>query len=124
MVNRQSMPQAASTVLSSPLFGEASTDHATAATSGGTNSGSMLAAAMNFFPGVLVRTPTQEKGRPMPSASAVPPPQAISELASATWTLGLPRTVMKFANERSKTPKPSTTGLVLVSAPSSSMDTG
>ncbi len=111
-------------MLSSPLFGDASTDQATAATSGGTNSGSMLAAAMKRLPGVLVRTTTQEKVRPMTTASAVPPPQAISELASATWTLGLPRTVMKFANDRSNTPKPSTTGLVLVSAPSSSIATG
>ena len=31
---------------------------------------------------------------------------------------------MKFVSEISKTPKPSTTGLVLVSAPSSSIETG
>ena len=110
--------------MSSPLLGDARTAHATAATSGGTNSGSMLAAEMKPLQGVLVRTTTHEKVRPMTTASAVPPPQAISELASATWTLGLPSTVMKFANERLNTPKPSTTGLVLVSAPSSSIATG
>ena len=111
-------------MLSRPVFGEARIDQATAATSGGTNSGSMLAAAMKPLHGVLVRTTTQEKVRPMTTASAVPPPQAISELASARWTLGLARTVTKFASERSKTPNPSTTGLVLVSAPSSSIATG
>ena len=110
--------------MSRPVFGEARIDQATAATSGGTNSGSMLAAAMKRLHGVLVRTTTQEKVSPMTTASAVPPPQAISELASARWTFGLPRTVMKLSNDRSKTPKPSTTGLVLVSAPSSSMATG
>ena len=84
-------------MLSRPVRGEARIDQATAATSGGTNSGSMLAAAMKPLQGVLVRTTTQEKVRPMTTASAVPPPQAISELASARWTLGLARTVTKFA---------------------------
>jgi hypothetical protein len=54
----------------------------------------------------------------------VPPAHAISELASAKWTLGLPSTAMKLPSDRSKTPNPSTTGLVLVSAPSSSIATG
>ena len=79
---------------------------------------------MKPLQGVLVRTTTHEKVRPMTTASAVPPPQAISELASARWTLGLATTVAKFASEMSKTANPSTTGLVLVSAPSSSMATG
>ena len=111
-------------VLSRPVFGEARIDHATAATSGGTNSGIMLTAEMKPLHGVLVRTTTQENVSPITTASAVPPPQAISELASARWTFGLPRTVMKFVSDRSKTPNPSTTGLVLVSAPSSSIETG
>src|SRR3954451_12328801 len=97
-------------VLRRPDFGEARIDHATAPTSGGTNSGIMLAAAMKRLHGVSVRTTTQEKVRPITTASAVPPAQAISELASARWTFGLPRTVMKFESERSKTAKPSTTG--------------
>jgi hypothetical protein len=118
------MPTNLSTVLSRPVFGEARIDHATAATSGGTNNGIMLTAEMKPLHGVSVRTTTQENVSPMTTASAVPPPQAISELASARWTLGLPRTVMKLASEMSKTPKPSTTGLVLVSAPSSSIETG
>src|SRR3954471_14059426 len=101
-----------SMVLSRPVFGEASSDHATAATSGGTNSGIRLTAAMKRLHGVSVRTTTHEKVSPMTTASAVPPPQAISELASARWTLGLPRTVTKFLSDRSKTPNPSTTGLV------------
>ena len=106
------------------MRGEARIDQATAATSGGTNSGSMLTAAMKPWHGVLVRTTTQENVSPMTTASAVPPPHAISELASARWTLGLARTVVKFLSERSNTPKPSTTGLVLVNAPSSSIATG
>ncbi len=88
-------------VLSRPVFGDARIDHATAATSGGTNSGIMLAAAMKRLHGVSVRTTTQENVSPMMTASSVPPPQAISELASARWTFGLPRTVMKFFSEMS-----------------------
>ena len=86
-------------VLSRPVFGEARIDHATAATSGGTNSGIMLTAAMKRLHGVSVRTTTQENVSPITTASAVPPPQAISELASARWTFGLPRTVMKLVSE-------------------------
>src|SRR5262245_11849928 len=118
------MPRPASKVLMRPVFGEARIDQATAATSGGTNKGSMLTAAMKPLQGVLGRTTTQEKVRPMTTASAVPPPQAISELASAACTFGLARTAAKFVSEILKTPKPSTTGLVLVSAPSSNMATG
>src|SRR6476661_3930929 len=111
-------------VLSRPVRGEARIDQATAATSGGTNSGSMLAAEMKPLQGVLVRTTTQEKVRPITTASAVPPQQAISELASARCTLGLARTVTKFASEMSNTANPSTSGLVLVSAPNRSIATG
>src|SRR5215216_286022 len=118
------MPIHPSVVLRRPVRGEARIDHATAATKGGANKGSRLTAAMKRLHGVLVRTTTQENVSPMITASAVPPPQAISELASARWTLGLARTVMKLASERSSTPKPSTTGLVLVSAPRSSIATG
>ena len=82
------------------MRGEARIDQATAATSGGTNSGSMLAAAMKRLQGVLVRTTTHEKVSPITTASAVPPAQAISELASARWTFGLPRTVMKLAKRQ------------------------
>ena len=94
------MPAAARNVLSSPVFGDARIDQATAATSGGTNSGSMLAAAMKPLQGVLVRTTTHEKVSPMTTASAVPPAQAISELASAACTLGLPSTVTKLAKRK------------------------
>ena len=92
--------------MSRPVFGEARIDHATAATSGGTNSGIMLAAAMKRLHGVLVRTTTQENVSPMTTASAVPPPQAISELASARWTFGLPRTVMKFVERQIEDAEP------------------
>lgn len=54
------MPADARNVLRSPVFGDARIDQATA-TSGGTNSGSMLAAAMNRLHGVFVRTTTHEK---------------------------------------------------------------
>ncbi len=111
-------------VLTRPDFGEPRIDQATPATSGGTNSGIRLAAPMKPFQGVLVRTTIHEKASPIATASAVPPPQAISVLASASRTLGLPRTVKKLASDRSKTPNPSTTGLVLVSAPRSSIATG
>src|SRR5262245_66306398 len=106
-------------VLMRPDFGEPRIDQATPATSGGTNSGIRLAAATKPRHGVLVRTTIQENVSPMMTASAVPPVQAINELASARCTLGLARTVRKLASDRSNTPKPSTTGLVLVSAPTS-----
>src|SRR5215207_8038406 len=108
------MPIPAKKVFKSPLLGEARIDQATAATSGGTNSGSMLADAIRPWHGVSVRTTIQEKARPITTASAVPPPQATSELTSARWTFGLARTSIKFATDRLKTPNPSTTGLVLV----------
>src|SRR5215472_4415197 len=121
---RQLIPAHPSMVLMRPDFGEPRIDQATPATSGGTNSGIRLTAATKPRHGVLVRTTIQEKVSPIRTASAVPPVQAISELASALWTLGLPSTVRKLASERSNTPNPSTTGLVLVSAPRSSMATG
>jgi iron(III) transport system permease protein len=68
---------------------------------GGTKSGIMLTAAMKRLHGVLVRTTTQENVSPISTASSVPPPQAISELKSARWTFGLPRTVMKLVSDRS-----------------------
>src|SRR5690349_10113105 len=111
-------------VLIRPVLGEPRMLQATPATSGGTNSGSMLTAAMKPLAGVLVRTTIQENVSPIATARAVPPAQAISEFSSAHWTLGLDRTVQKLSSERSKMPKPSTTGLVLVSAPKSSMQTG
>src|SRR5215510_5091382 len=110
------MPADARNVLSRPDFGEARIDQATAATSGGTNSGTMLTAAMKRLHGVLVRTTIHEKPRPITTASAVPPPQTISELSSAIWTFGLLSTATKFAGDSANTAKPSTTGLALVSA--------
>src|SRR6185312_1195789 len=100
MLKRQSISRARSGRLSRPDFGEPRIDHATAATSGGTNSGSKLADAISRLHGVLVRTTTQENVSPMTTASAVPPPQAISELASAACTFGLPSTAVKFASDR------------------------
>src|SRR2546423_11717392 len=121
---RQESPAHPIMVLMRPDFGEPRIDQATPATSGGTNSGIRLTAATKPRHGVFVRTTIQEKVSPITTASAVPPVQAISEFANAPWTLGLPRTVTKLASERSNTPNPSTTGLVLVSAPRSSMATG
>src|SRR5262244_1496320 len=111
-------------VLIRPDLGEPRIDQATPATSGGTNSGTRLAAAMKPFHGVSVRTTIHENKSPIATASAVPPAQAISEFINARSTLGLASTVAKLAKDRSNTPNPSTTGLVLVSAPSSSMATG
>src|SRR5882724_44807 len=121
---RQGRPAQPIRVLIRPDFGEPRIDQATPATSGGTNNGIKLAAAMNPLHGVLVRTTIQENASPIATASIVPPLQAMSEFASARWTLGLARTVRKLSRERSNMPKPSTTGLVLVRAPRSSIATG
>src|SRR5258708_39571212 len=91
----------ANSVLSSPVFGEPRIAQATAATSGGTKSGSSPAVAISPFHGVLVRTTIQAKARPMTTASAVPPVQATKELSSARWTLGLARTAGKLSIEMS-----------------------
>src|SRR2546421_3606361 len=121
---RQGRPAQPIMVLIRPDFGEPRIDQATPATSGGTNSGIRLTAATKPRHGVLVRTTIQEKASPITTASAVPPAQAISEFADARWTLGLARTRTKLVSDRSNTPNPSTTGLVLVSAPRRSMATG
>src|SRR5258707_8749152 len=121
---RQSNPIHLMKVLSSPVFGEPNITQATPATSGGANSGSMLAAAIKRLHGVLVRTTIQENASPITTATAVPPPQAIKGLISASPTLGLLSTVVKLAIESRNTAKPSITGLVSVSAPSSSISTG
>src|SRR5438270_10462562 len=104
---RQEIPAHPSIVLMRPDFGEPRIDQATPATSGGTNSGIRLAAAMKRRHGVLVRTTIQENASPIATASAVPPAQAISEFINARWTLGLARTVRKLSKERLKTANPS-----------------
>src|SRR3954453_17700129 len=111
-------------VLSRPVLGEPRIAHATPATSGGANSGRILAAAMKPLNGVLVRTTIQENSNPIATAIAVPPPQAIRVLASASATFGLASTTRKFVIENPRKLMPSTTGLVLVSAPSSSIRIG
>ena len=98
--------------------------HATPATSGGANSGRMLAAAMKPLNGVLVRTTIQENSNPITTAIKVPPPQPIRVLISASATFGFANTVRKLVTERWLSERPSTTGLVSVSAPSSSIRTG
>src|SRR5450755_1916306 len=111
-------------VLIRPVFGEPRMVQATPATSGGANSGRMLAAAMKRLNGVLVRTTIQENASPIATAIKVPPPQATSVLNNASPTLGLLSTVRKLAIERCARLKPSTTGLVSVSAPSSKVSSG
>ena len=74
---------------------------ATPATSGGTNSGSMPALAIRPLHGVLVRTTTQANDSPIVTARTVPPPQAISEFASALPTFGLVATLRKLTIDRS-----------------------
>src|SRR6266478_5590143 len=121
---RQSRPAHLKTVLINPVFGDPRMDHATPATNGGANSGRMLAAAIKLRNGVLVRTTTQENRRPIATAIMVPPAQIISVLSSASPTFGLVSTVRKLAIDRCFRLRPSTTGLVSVSAPSSNVRTG
>src|SRR6476646_404772 len=97
-------------VLMSPVLGEPRIDQATPATSGGANSGRMLAAAMKRLHGVLVRTTIQEQASPIATAMAVPPPQAISVLSSASATLGLASTVRKFSTDNCVLQNTATTG--------------
>src|SRR3981189_50015 len=111
-------------VLVSPVLGEPRMAHATPATSGGANSGRMLAAAIKPLNGVLVRTTIQENNSPIATAIAVPPPQAINVLTRASPTLGFASTTRKFATERWRRLMPSTTGLVSVSEPSNSIRIG
>ena len=86
-------------VLIRPVLGDPRIAHATPATSGGTNSGRMLAAAIKPLNGVLVRTTIQENSNPTATAISVPPPQAISVLASASATFGFASTVRKLVTE-------------------------
>src|SRR6195256_5730983 len=111
-------------VLIRPVLGDPRMAQATPATNGGANSGRMLAAAMKPLNGVLVRTTIQENNSPITTAIAVPPPQAIRVLRSASATFGFASTTKKFAIERWLRLIPSTTGLVSVSAPSSSIVIG
>ena len=87
-------------VLIRPVFGDPRMAHATPATSGGANSGRMLAAAITPLNGVLVRTTIQENNNPIATAIRVPPPQAISVFASASATFGFASTVRKLVTER------------------------
>src|SRR5882762_9768413 len=98
--------------------------HATPATSGGANSGKMLAAAIKPLNGVLVRTTIQENASPITTAIRVPPPQAISVLNRASATFGLASTTRKLAIDSRERSMPSTTGLVSVNAPTSNVRTG
>src|SRR6202012_6027385 len=111
-------------VLIRPVFGEPRMVQATPATRGGANSGSTLQAAMKPLNGVLVRTTIQENNKPIATAIAVPPPQATSVLNSASATFGLVSTMRKLETDSPRRLRPSTTGLVSVSAPSSSVSTG
>src|SRR5690348_7492193 len=97
---------------------------ATPATSGGANSGRMLAAAMKPLKGVLVRTTIQENASPITTAISVPPPQASSVLSNASATFGLPSTARKLPTDTCDNWTPSTTGLTSVSAPTSSSSIG
>src|SRR3981189_1598708 len=96
----QSRPAHLNRVLISPVLGEPRMVHATPATSGGANSGRMLAAAIKPLNGVSVRTTIQENASPITTAIKVPPPQATSVLNSASATFGLTSTVRKLVIER------------------------
>jgi hypothetical protein len=116
-LNRHSTPRPASIVFKSPVFGDPKIVQATPATRGGTKRGSKPAVAIRPFHGVFVRTTIQAKAKPIATAIAVPPVQAMSELSSAAWTFGLARTETKFTSDISAGRKPSTTGLPFVKAP-------
>src|SRR5260370_695738 len=111
-------------VLIRPVLGEPRMVHATPATSGGANSGRMLAAEIKPLNAVLVRTTIQENNSPIATAIKVPPLQATRVLNSASATFGFVSTVRKLAIERWLSLSPSTTGLVSVSAPNSRVRTG
>src|SRR5260370_31289558 len=96
-------------VLIRPVLGEPRMVHATPATSGGANSGRMLAAAIKLLNGVLGRTTIQENNSPITTAIAVPPPHAISVLTSAAPTFGFATTTRKFAIEGWRRRMPTTT---------------
>src|SRR5258705_13802490 len=98
-------------VLIRPVFGEPRMAHATPATSGGANSGRMLAAAIKPLKGVLVRTTIQENASPITTADKGPPPPAINGLANASATFGVASTVRKLAGEKRGRLKPSTNGM-------------
>src|SRR3978361_2497042 len=111
-------------VLIKPVLGEPKMVQATPATSGGANSGKMLAAAIKPLNGVLVRTTIQENASPITTAIRVPPPHAISVLNSASATFGLASTTRKLAIDRWLRLNPSMTGLGSVSAPNSKGSSG
>src|ERR1700722_1117475 len=96
----QSRPAHLKMVLIRPVLGEPRMLQATPATSGGANSGRMLAAAIKPLNGVLVRTTIQENSSPIVTAMAVPPPQAINVLNKASATFGLASTVRKFVSDK------------------------
>src|SRR5258708_15465840 len=106
-----------------PVFGEPRMVHATPATSGGANSGRMLAAAIKPLNGVLVRTTIQENASPITTAIRVPPPQAISVLNSASATFGLASTARQLTIERWRELKPPTPGLGSLETPQSRVRT-
>ncbi len=120
------MPSHLSAMLSSPVLGEPRMPQATPATSGGTNSGIMLAPAMKRLAGVLVRTTIHEKASPIATASTVPPPHAARALKKARWTFSLPSTSTKWKclTDGLKLPNPSTTGLESLNAPNTSISSG
>src|ERR1700687_2795809 len=96
----QPSPAHLNRVLIRPVLGEPRMVHATPATSGGANSGRMLAAAIKPLNGVWVRATSHENNSPIATAIRVPPPQAIIVLSSASATLGLVSTVRKLVIER------------------------
>ena len=78
-------------------MGEPRIVQATPATSGGTNSGSMLAAAMKRLHGVLVRTTIQEKVSPITTAISGAAAAGDQRVDQRLATFGLASTVMKFS---------------------------
>src|SRR5260221_11248826 len=83
---RQSSPIHLNRVLIKPVLGDPKMVHATPATTGGANSGRILAAAIKPLNGVLARTTIQEKNSPIATEISAPPPQPISECGTPPAT--------------------------------------
>ncbi len=112
-------------VLIRPVLGEPRIAHATPATSGGANSGRMLAAAMKPLNGVLVRTTIQENSSPITTAISGAAAAGDQRVEQRLGDIRVRQHGEEVGDrEMAEAEMPSTTGLVSVSAPSSSIRIG
>ena len=87
-------------VLIRPVLGEPRMAQATPATSGGANSGRMLAAAMKPLNGVLVRTTIQENASPITTAISGAAAAGDQRVEQRLGDIRVASTVRKLAIER------------------------